>query len=47
MAGLKLKGLKKSYGAVKVIHGVDLEIEQGEFIVFVGRRAAANPLCSG
>ena len=36
MAGLKLKGLKKSYGAVKVIHGVDLEIKQGEFIVFVG-----------
>ncbi|MDP2733934.1 MAG: sn-glycerol-3-phosphate ABC transporter ATP-binding protein UgpC [Hoeflea sp.] len=36
MAGLKLKGLKKSYGAIKVIHGVDLEIEQGEFIVFVG-----------
>ncbi len=36
MAGLKLKGLKKAYGAVKVIHGVDLEIEQGEFIVFVG-----------
>jgi len=36
MAGLKLKDLKKSYGAVKVIHGVDLEIKQGEFIVFVG-----------
>jgi len=36
MAGLKLQGLKKSYGAVKVIHGVDLEIQQGEFIVFVG-----------
>jgi alpha-glucoside transport system ATP-binding protein len=36
MAGLKLQGLKKSYGAVKVIHGVDLEIKQGEFIVFVG-----------
>ena len=36
MAGLKLKGLKKSYGAVNVIHGVDLEIKQGEFIVFVG-----------
>jgi ABC-type sugar transport system ATPase subunit len=31
-----LKGLKKAYGAVDVIHGVDLEIEQGEFIVFVG-----------
>jgi hypothetical protein len=36
MAGLKLEGLKKSYGAVDVIHGVDLEIRQGEFIVFVG-----------
>jgi alpha-glucoside transport system ATP-binding protein len=36
MVGLKLKGLKKSYGSVEVIHGVDLEIEQGEFIVFVG-----------
>ena len=36
MASLKLKGLKKSYGAVQVIQGIDLEIEQGEFIVFVG-----------
>ena len=36
MAGLKLKGLKKSYGSVEVLHGVDLEIAQGEFIVFVG-----------
>ncbi|WP_394690736.1 ABC transporter ATP-binding protein [Hoeflea sp.] len=36
MAGLMLKGLKKAYGAVEVIHGVDLEIQQGEFIVFVG-----------
>ena len=31
MAGLKLKALKKSYGSVDVIHGVDLEIKQGEF----------------
>ena len=36
MASLKLKKLKKSYGKVEVIHGVDLEIKQGEFIVFVG-----------
>ena len=36
MSGLKLTGLKKSYGPVAVIHGVDLEIEKGEFIVFVG-----------
>lgn len=36
MAGLKLTNIKKSYGKVEVMHGVDLEIRQGEFIVFVG-----------
>ena len=36
MAGLKMKGVQKSFGAVQVIKGVDLEIEHGEFVVFVG-----------
>ncbi|ODT48010.1 sn-glycerol-3-phosphate ABC transporter ATP-binding protein UgpC [Devosia sp. 63-57] len=36
MAGLELKNLQKSYGAVDVIKGIDLEIEHGEFVVFVG-----------
>ena len=36
LAGLTLKNIKKSYGKTEVIHGVDLEIELGEFIVFVG-----------
>jgi alpha-glucoside transport system ATP-binding protein len=36
MAGLVLKDIRKSYGAVKVLHGIDLEIRQGEFVVFVG-----------
>ncbi|WP_296642535.1 ABC transporter ATP-binding protein [Roseinatronobacter sp.] len=36
MAGLSLKGIVKEYGAVRVIHGVDLEIADGEFCVFVG-----------
>ena len=36
MAGLKLTNIKKSYGKIEVIHGVDLEIQQGEFLVFVG-----------
>lgn len=30
MAGLKLTNIKKSYGKVEVIHGVDLEIQQGD-----------------
>ena len=36
MAKVTLKGVKKSYGQVKAIHGVDMEIQDGEFIVIVG-----------
>jgi multiple sugar transport system ATP-binding protein len=36
MAGVVLEGVFKSFGAAKVIHGVDLEIRDGEFVVFVG-----------
>ncbi|MCB8822038.1 sn-glycerol-3-phosphate ABC transporter ATP-binding protein UgpC [Microvirga rosea] len=36
MADLKLIDIKKSYGAAAIIHGVDLAIEDGEFVVFVG-----------
>jgi multiple sugar transport system ATP-binding protein len=34
--GLCLRNIQKSYGRVNVIHGVDLDIEPGEFAVFVG-----------
>lgn len=36
MANLQLKAIKKSYENVNVIHGIDLEINDGEFVVFVG-----------
>jgi lactose/L-arabinose transport system ATP-binding protein len=36
MARLELSGVKKRFGQVQVIHGIDLEIEDGEFVVFVG-----------
>ncbi len=36
MSGVTLKNVIKKYGATQVIHGVDLEIEPGEFCVFVG-----------
>ena len=36
MADLTLKNIKKSFGPVDVIKGVDLEINKGEFVVFVG-----------
>ncbi|HZH10464.1 MAG TPA: sn-glycerol-3-phosphate ABC transporter ATP-binding protein UgpC [Microvirga sp.] len=36
MADVVLKNVRKSFGRAQVIHGVDLDIRDGEFIVFVG-----------
>ena len=36
MAGVQLTGISKSFGAIPVIHSVDLEVADGEFVVFVG-----------
>jgi len=36
MAGVVLKNIRKSFGSVDIIKGVDLEINDGEFTVFVG-----------
>ena len=36
LAEVNLKGLRKSFGAVEIIKGVDLTVAEGEFCVFVG-----------
>ncbi|MEE1655144.1 sn-glycerol-3-phosphate ABC transporter ATP-binding protein UgpC [Microvirga sp. CF3062] len=36
MADVVLKNVQKSFGKAKVIHGVNLDIRDGEFVVFVG-----------
>ena len=36
MANLQLRSVVKRFGNIEVIHGVDLEINSGEFVVFVG-----------
>ncbi|WP_064685026.1 ABC transporter ATP-binding protein [Rhizobium bangladeshense] len=36
MAELTLKQVRKSFGALEVIKGIDLEVASGEFVVFVG-----------
>ena len=36
MATVSLNNVKKSFGSVDVIHGVSLDIFDGEFIVIVG-----------
>ncbi|SEQ07351.1 maltose ABC transporter ATP-binding protein /trehalose ABC transporter ATP-binding protein [Devosia sp. YR412] len=36
MASIELRNIRKAFGAVEVIKGVDLEVRKGEFMVFVG-----------
>ena len=36
MATVSLRQVRKAFGAVEVVHGVDLEIADGEFVVLVG-----------
>jgi multiple sugar transport system ATP-binding protein len=36
MSSLRIEHVEKLYGPVKVLHGIDLEIRDGEFIVLVG-----------
>lgn len=37
MGQVSLKGLRKSFGNIDVIRGIDLDIRDGEFMVFVGQ----------
>ena len=36
MASVTIEGVRKSYGSVEVLHGVDVSIDEGEFVVLVG-----------
>jgi len=36
MATVTVSDVKKDYGSVQVIHGIDIDIEDGEFVVLVG-----------
>src|SRR3954466_7057482 len=36
MAKVQLRDVRKNYGQLEVIHGIDLDVADGEFIVIVG-----------
>ncbi|MGY4827550.1 ABC transporter ATP-binding protein [Sphaerotilaceae bacterium SBD11-9] len=36
MGALSIRNVRKSYGAVDILKGIDIEIEQGEFLILVG-----------
>ncbi len=45
MANIEMKAVRKSFGALEVIKGVDLEIRKGEFMVFVGPSGCGKSTC--
>jgi multiple sugar transport system ATP-binding protein len=36
MASLSIQSVKKSYGALQVLHGVNIDVKDGEFVILVG-----------
>ena len=36
MASVEIRGVRKAFGATPVIHGVDADIADGEFVILVG-----------
>ena len=36
MGSLTLKNIHKSFGAVEVLSDINLDVEEGEFVIFVG-----------
>src|SRR6186713_1801159 len=36
MASVEIRGVHKAFGATAVIHGVDVDIADGEFVILVG-----------
>ncbi|HVT50434.1 MAG TPA: ATP-binding cassette domain-containing protein, partial [Dongiaceae bacterium] len=36
MADVSLRNISKSFGKIEVLHGINLEVKDGEFVVFVG-----------
>ena len=39
---LEVRGLKASYGATEVLHGIDLDVEQGQVTALLGANGAGK-----
>ena len=36
MSDIAIRGLRKSYGSVEIVHAIDLDVRNGEFLVVLG-----------
>ena len=39
---LVVKGIEAGYGAIKVLKGIDLEVEKGEIVTLIGANGAGK-----
>ena len=46
MGTISLNNARKAFGDAVIIPGADLDITDGEFVVFVGPSGCASPRCS-
>jgi multiple sugar transport system ATP-binding protein len=42
---LSIRNIRKTFGTVEILKGIDIEVEAGEFLILVGPRAAARAPC--
>lgn len=42
---LEIKNVKKSFGAVDVLHDISLSVEQGEVVAIIGPSGSGNQHC--
>ncbi len=45
MAGLEIRNVRKSFGATPILHGVSIDIQDGEFVILVGPSGCGNRPC--